>query len=59
VLVSVWKIEDRATAGLMGRFYTHLQGRGAGQALRAAQLEMLAGPYSHPFFWAPFVLYGP
>jgi CHAT domain-containing protein len=27
-------------------------------ALRAAQREMLGGRRPHPFFWAPFFLFG-
>jgi len=30
-----------------------------GEALRRAQLSLLHDPrYRHPYYWAPFVLYG-
>ncbi len=45
VLASLWQVSDRSSADLMVRFYRHLQaGLGKDQALRAAQLELLAGP---------------
>ncbi len=59
VLSSLWSVSDRSTAELMRRFYSHL---GAGEpkdtALAAAQREMLAGPYRHPYYWAAFQLDG-
>jgi tetratricopeptide (TPR) repeat protein len=56
---SLWRVEDRATAELMTRFYRGLcAGRPAGEALRKAQLAHLAEGDSHPFFWAPFQLLG-
>jgi CHAT domain-containing protein len=61
-LVSLWRVDDQATADLMKRFYYQLLKKGlpAPAALRAAQLEM-AGPKSEwrdPYFWAGFVLHG-
>jgi hypothetical protein len=32
--------------------------RGKAQALRRAQQTMIDGTYSHPFYWAGFVLFG-
>jgi CHAT domain-containing protein/tetratricopeptide (TPR) repeat protein len=59
MLVSLWPVEDAATARLMGRFYRELAGGAARDALRAAEREVLDDPRtSHPFFWAPFVLVG-
>lgn len=60
VVVSLWPVDDRATQELMVRFYSHLirQDLSKVEALRAARLEMLASPDKHPFFWAPFVMYG-
>lgn len=46
----------------MKRFYTHLrQGRTKGEALRAAQLDLIRSKtdeISHPYHWAGFSLYG-
>jgi CHAT domain-containing protein/tetratricopeptide (TPR) repeat protein len=58
LLMSLWTVDDEATAELMTDFYTHLRaGSRPAAALRAAQLrQMQARP--HPFFWSPFVLTG-
>ena len=58
LLLSLWTVDDEATAELMSDFYTHLRaGSRPAAALRAAQLrQMRARP--HPFFWSPFVLTG-
>ena len=62
VLVSLWNINDGATADLMRQFYTCLaKGVGKSESLRLAKLAMLQSPrrlYSHPYYWASFVLIG-
>ena len=59
VLASLWSVTDRSTRDLMQRFYANLKkGLTKDEALRAAQVDMLKGPYSHPFFWAAFQLSG-
>ena len=68
LLVSLWRVDDRATAGLMRVFYQALRaGRGRAAALREAQLALLnsgrthtdaIGLYRHPAYWAPFILLG-
>jgi CHAT domain-containing protein len=59
MLVSLWEVEDAATARTMARVYKDLPGTSARDALRAAQREVLGDPRtSQPFFWAPFVLVG-
>ena len=62
VTVSLWSVNDIATATLMKSFYRHLQGgKTKDEALRAAKLEMLKGAqrsWRHPFFWAAFILVG-
>ena len=61
VLVSLWSVEDRATAELMGELYEGLLHRGlpAPQALREAQLQIRRRPgFEAPFFWAGFVVLG-
>jgi CHAT domain-containing protein len=58
LLVSLWKVDDEATASLMTTFYSRLQaGAGPAAALRYAQCQMLEDR-PHPYFWAPFVLMG-
>lgn len=62
VTVSLWNVNDSATATLMESFYGHLnQGLPKSAALRQAKLALLHGKnvtWSHPYFWAPFVLVG-
>jgi CHAT domain-containing protein len=59
MLVTLWEVEDAATARTMARFYRELAGAATRDALRAAQREVLADARTaHPFFWAPFVLVG-
>ncbi|MEW5763924.1 MAG: CHAT domain-containing protein [Acidobacteriota bacterium] len=63
VAASLWKVEDSATARLMGAFYEHL-GRGAGpsEALRKAQSALRDGKATGlplpPYYWAAFQIYG-
>ncbi len=60
VVASLWQVADASTAEFMGKFFGELQqGRGGAAGLRRAKLQMLQSqPYSHPFFWAPFILSG-
>jgi CHAT domain-containing protein len=60
LLASLWEVNDRSTAELMSRFYTHLRaGRTKDAALRAAQMEMIRGTtHAHPSRWAPFEVLG-
>ncbi len=65
VVVSLWPVASKQTERLMVDFYRHLRsGRPAAEALRAAKLEMIeqagksGSPETHPFFWAPFILFG-
>jgi CHAT domain-containing protein/Tfp pilus assembly protein PilF len=61
VLVSLWPVEDRATAELMRRFYLEMLGRGrsSAAALREAQIAMWRDEGRRPaYYWAGFVLQG-
>jgi CHAT domain-containing protein/tetratricopeptide (TPR) repeat protein len=60
VVATLWRVEDRATADLMGSFYQLLaSGEQARSALAAAQRQMLQDPATaSPFYWAGFVLVG-
>jgi CHAT domain-containing protein/tetratricopeptide (TPR) repeat protein len=61
LVLSLWRVEDQATARLMVRFYRGLlAGQTKAAALRLAQLSFLEldDARSHPFYWAPFFLVG-
>ncbi len=63
-LATLWGANDNATAELMGYFYENLANNSEiskAQALRDAQITLLKSAdsqYSHPYYWAPFVLVG-
>jgi CHAT domain-containing protein/tetratricopeptide (TPR) repeat protein len=59
-VVSQWNAESRATAKLMTEFHRRLlAGQASADALRDAQLAVRQiAKYSHPFYWAPFVVIG-
>ncbi len=60
VLVSLWKVDDEATAALMARFYGALAaGEPEVRALRTAQEHVRSqSRWSHPAYWAAWVLWG-
>jgi len=62
VAVTLWNVNDSATAKLMSAFYRYLNsGVPKGEALRRAKLEMLHGSqplWRHPYYWAAFVIEG-
>jgi CHAT domain-containing protein/tetratricopeptide (TPR) repeat protein len=67
VLMTLWKVDDRFASALMPVFYDRLINRNmtkAGalaEAKRAVLSGSAAGPgtdYTHPIYWASFVLYG-
>jgi CHAT domain-containing protein len=61
VVASLWRVQDRATAELMERFYQALWHRGASPAaaLREAQRSLRSEPrYRDPYSWSGFVLHG-
>jgi CHAT domain-containing protein/tetratricopeptide (TPR) repeat protein len=61
VLASLWSVEDRATAELMGDLYRGMLGEGLSPAaaLRKAQIEMAKTPlWQSPYYWAGFSLQG-
>jgi CHAT domain-containing protein len=60
-LGTLWSINDATTALLMGQFYEDLAQANVtkAEALRLAQVSLLRDPqYSHPYFWASYVLVG-
>jgi CHAT domain-containing protein len=61
VVVSLWNVNDKATAALMQRLYTGMlrSNKTPAAALRAAQIEMLrTAQWQSPYYWAPFVMQG-
>jgi CHAT domain-containing protein len=62
VLVSLWDVNDEATAELMTRFYARVLGpvrMSPAAALRAAQVSMIQDKrWAFPYFWAGFTLPG-
>jgi len=68
IVVSLWSVESGSTAQMMEEFYRNLlAGKNKAEALRQAKLTLMKEDnklegvnisYSHPFFWAPFVLMG-
>jgi CHAT domain-containing protein len=58
LLISLWTVDDDATAELMTEFYKNFRQTGSpAAALRHAQLSVMKTK-PHPFFWSPFVLVG-
>jgi CHAT domain-containing protein len=61
VVVSLWSVNDRATAELMTKFYRRVlvEGERPAAALRAAQIEMWRDKrWEAPYYWAAFTLQG-
>ncbi len=56
-VMSLWKVDDAATRDLMIAYYKSLsEGTGRGEALRAAQHQLLADTKRrHPYYWAAFI----
>jgi CHAT domain-containing protein len=58
LLISLWTVDDDATAELMTEFYKNVRETGSlTTALRHSQLRVMKSK-PHPFFWSPFVLVG-
>ena len=61
VLATLWPVADQSTAALMADMYRKHQDSHLSkiEALRQAQITLQAQPrYSHPYYWAPFILMG-
>ncbi len=59
VVASLWKVHDEATSILMTEFYKNIEHMSKAEALRQAQISLTHNPkYQHPYYWAPFLLYG-
>jgi CHAT domain-containing protein/tetratricopeptide (TPR) repeat protein len=59
VLVTLWRVDDRATAAFMEDFYREVHaGESPAEALRIARARRVGASGEHPAYWAPFVLVG-
>jgi CHAT domain-containing protein/Tfp pilus assembly protein PilF len=63
VSVSLWKVASSSAKKLSIGLFEYLQaGKPLAQALRQSKLDLMANEdmeiYQHPFFWAPFVVFG-
>jgi len=61
VMASLWKVDDVATAELMGRFYKAMErdGMRPAAAMRQAQIEMWKQKdWRSPYYWAAFQMQG-
>jgi len=58
-LATLWLVDDQGTQEFMNDFYAALK-NGATKlaAVQKAQISMMNSEYSHPYYWAPFVLIG-
>ena len=59
-ILTLWPVDDDATAEFMRRFFTKLKG-GTAQSVALSQTKqefMQHAQWSHPKYWAAFVLYG-
>ncbi len=61
VIASLWQVSDASTAAMMSDMYRRLTSSSLSKAdaLREAELTIRGNPqYSHPHYWAPFILMG-
>jgi CHAT domain-containing protein len=61
VISTLWAVADESTSKFMTDLYSLRKEKtlNKAEALRQSQLNMLLHPkYSHPFYWAPYVLMG-
>lgn len=61
-VVTQWEVDAARSADLMIEFHRNLLRKRVGmtkaEALRLAALKLLRGPFSHPAYWAGFILIG-
>ncbi len=59
VIGTLWSVSDVATQQFMEGFYAGLSEHGKAEALTRAQRTFIqSSRFSHPYFWAPYVLIG-
>ena len=62
IVMSLWQANDASTENIMVSFFDNIKtGKGKTDALRKAKLEFLSScdqQFTHPYYWATFVLIG-
>ncbi|MFI5402180.1 MAG: CHAT domain-containing protein, partial [Planctomycetota bacterium] len=62
VVASLWSVYSWTTTDLMVEFYREVaKGSDLASAMREARRALIGkkeGIYAHPFYWAPFLLFG-
>jgi CHAT domain-containing protein len=60
VLVTLWNVSDESSHIFMEEFYKcyAVENHNASRAVLKAQAELRKSRFNHPYFWAPYVLYG-
>ncbi len=59
VLMSMWSVAEKSSVDLVKNFFKYVaSGKGKLEALRLARADVRRDGYDHPFFWAPFILFG-
>ena len=63
IVASLWSVYDATTSTFMVEFYRRMadERENAVNALQGARKSLATrreGRYAHPFYWAPFLLYG-
>jgi len=57
LIMSLWKVDDQATAALMSVFYKTWSGTANASEFRNAQIEMRKR-YPQPYYWGAFIMLG-
>lgn len=58
-IATLWRVDDQGTQEFMNDFYRALKnGESKVAAVQKAQISMINSEYSHPYYWAPFILIG-
>lgn len=59
VVSTLWPVSDKASLEFMKEFYTLLaQGKTKSQSLSLAKDSLRKGKYTHPYYWASYILTG-
>ncbi|NES73672.1 MAG: CHAT domain-containing protein, partial [Okeania sp. SIO2D1] len=58
-LATLWRVDDQGTHEFMNDFYAALKNDASrSEAVQKAQISMINSEFSHPYYWAPFILIG-
>lgn len=58
ILMTLWSVNDKATAEFMKLFYTYLfSGKTKHESLELTRKDFMNSPdFNHPLYWAPFIM---